>query len=160
MSDLASGVLRMKLLSELREKMGMVYSVSVSSGSREHPSPLVRNTISFSTNPENCPLLIDAVKEILSEMSQDPASFQNELENVKKSLVNDMEVNLQKDSFWSSFIRNSTFNDDEEWGFIPNYQEIMNDISNDDLSRFLSRYYHPDHMIEAVLLPKNRKSSN
>ncbi|MDD4459978.1 MAG: insulinase family protein [Proteiniphilum sp.] len=160
MSDLASGVLRMKLLSELREKMGMVYSVSVSSGSREHPSPLVRNTISFSTNPENCPLLIDAVKEILSEMSQDPASFQNELENVKKSLVNDMEVNLQKDSFWSSFIRNSTFNDDEEWGFIPNYQEIMNDISNDDLSRFLSHYYHPDHMIEAVLLPKNRKSSN
>lgn len=160
MSDLASSVLRMKLLSELREKMGMVYSVSVSSGSREHPSPLARNTISFSTNPENYPLLIETIREILSEMSQDPGSFQRELDNVKKSMVNDMEVNIQKDSFWSSFIRNSTFNDDEEWGFIPNYQEIVNGISTDDLSGFLSRYYHPDHMIEAVLLPKNTKSSN
>lgn len=156
MNDLATGVLRMKLLSELREKMGMVYSVGVSSGARKHPAPLVRNSISFATNPNNYSLLIESTKKILTEMSNNPKSFESELKDVKKSLINDMAVNVQRDTFWSSFIRNNSFNGNDDWDFVNNYQDIVNRISDKELSDFLAGYYHPSHMIEAVLLPKNK----
>lgn len=155
-SDMMSGVLRMKLLTELREKMGMVYSVSVSSGSRKFPSELARNTISFASNPENCRLLINQIKSILKEMSENPDSFATELENMKLSLINDMAVNVQQDTYWSSFIRNTTFNEDEDWDYISNFPDIVNSITTRELSKFLAEYYNEDNMIEAVLLPKTK----
>lgn len=154
-SDIASSVVRMKLLSELREKMGMVYSVSVSGGSRKYPSELARNTISFTSNPDNYPLLIDKIKTVLQEMIEDPYSYNTEVENVKLNLINDMATNVQKDTYWSSFIRNSTFDGYEEWNYISNFGNIVGNITNEELSEFLSQYYNADNMIEAVLLPKN-----
>ena len=155
-NDLMSGVLRMKLLTELREKMGMVYSVSVSAGSRKLPSELVRNTISFSTNPDNTALLIDRTALILQEMAAHPESFAAELENVKLSLINDMAVNVQRDTYWSSYIRNSTFNGEEEWDYISRFPDIVRGITGEELSAFVAAFYNEKNRIEAVLLPKNK----
>ena len=159
-SDLMSGVLRTKLLAELREKMGMVYSVSVSAGLRKYPAELARNTISFATNPENSRLLIDQVRTILNEMAANPESFVPELENVKLSLINDMAVNVQRDTYWSSYIRNTTFNEENDWDYISNLPDIVRGISAEELSDFLAAYYNEDSMIEAILLPKQKKQTN
>jgi predicted Zn-dependent peptidase len=153
-SNIMSSVLRMKLLSELREKMGMVYSVNVSSGYRKYPSELARNTISFVSNPDNYVRLITEIKSILKEMSENPHSYDTELENVKLSLINDMAVNVQNDTYWSSFIRNSSFNGNEDWNYISNFRNIVDNITNEELSEFLSRYYNVNNMIEAILLPQ------
>lgn len=154
-SNIASGVVRMKLLSELREKMGMVYSVGVSGGARKYPAELARNTISFTCNTGNYLVLIDKTKTILQEMIENPHSYDTEIENIKLSLVNDMAANVQKDSYWSSFIRNSTFEEDEEWNYVSNFRNMVDNITNEDISKFLSQYYNINNMIEAVLLPKN-----
>lgn len=153
-NDLMSGVLRSKLLTELREKMGMVYSVSVSAGSRKFPSELVRNTISFSTNPENTALLIDRIGLILREMAAHPGSFTAELENVKLSLINDLAVDVQRDTYWSSYIRNSTFNEEEEWDYTSRFPDIVRGITAEELSTFVEMFYSSKNKIEAVLLPK------
>ena len=152
--DLMSGVLRTKLLAELREKMGMVYSVSVSAGSRKYPAELARNTISFATNPDNCRLLIDQVRTILNGMATNPESFASELENVKLSLINDMAVNVQRDTYWSSFIRNSAFNEEEKWDYVSTFPDLVRSITPEELAAYLKEYYSENSMIEAVLLPK------
>lgn len=152
--DLMSGVLRTKLLAELREKMGMVYSVSVSAGSRKYPAELARNTISFATNPDNCRLLIDQVRTILNGMATNPESFASELENVKLSLINDMAVNVQRDTYWSSFIRNSAFNEEEKWDYVSTFPDLVRSISAQELAAYLKEYYSENSMIEAILLPK------
>ena len=154
--DLMSGVLRTKLLAELREKMGMVYSVSVSAGSRKYPAELARNTISFATNPDNCRLLIDQVRTILNGMAANPQSFVPELENVKLSLINDMAVNVQRDTYWSSFIRNSAFNEEEKWDYVSTFPDLVRSITPEELAAYLKEYYSENSMIEAVLLPKTK----
>lgn len=155
-SNMVNGVLRMRLLSELREKMGMIYSVNVSGGSRKYPSKLVRNTISFTANPENRVVLIDRVKTVLQEMIDNPDSYTTELESVKLSLKNDMSANLQKNAFWGTFVRNSIFNNNEDWNYISGYNDKVNSISAESLSEFVLKYYNTDIMVEAVLLPKEK----
>lgn len=132
----------------------MVYSVSVSAGSRKFPSELVRNTISFSTNPENTALLIDRIGLILREMAAHPGSFTAELENVKLSLINDLAVDVQRDTYWSSYIRNSTFNEEEEWDYTSRFPDIVRGITAEELSTFVEMFYSSKNKIEAVLLPK------
>lgn len=154
-NNIVNSVLRMSLLAELREEMGMVYSVSVSGGARKYPSELARNTISFTSTPDNYPVLIERIKTVLQEIIDHPYSFNTELENVKLSLINDMTSNVQKDTYWSSFIRNSMFNENEDWNYISNFTDIVSSITHKDISEFISQYYNIDNIIEAVLLPKN-----
>ncbi len=153
-SDMLRDILRVKLLSELRENMGMVYSVSVSSSSRVIPSPLARNMISFTSKPEDYELLISTIKNIIKTMADNPGSFDRELANVKKNMINDLNVNVQQDSFWSTFIRNTTFNGQLDWNFISDYKDIVNSITGEDLSELLLYNFNDNNIIEAVLLPK------
>src|SRR5690554_73148 len=153
-SNMLRDVLRVKLLSELREKMGMVYSVGVSSSSRLFPAPLARNSISFSSAPENSELLIETIKEIINTMANNPASFEQELENVKKNMINDMNVQVQQDSYWSTFIRNTTFNELDDWSFIPNFTQVGHETTSEELAALLLQNFNKQSMIEAVLLPK------
>ena len=153
-SDMLKDILRVKLLSQLRENMGMVYSVSVSSSSRVVPTPLARNMISFTSKPEDCGLLISTTKDIIKEMADDPDSFERELFNVKKNMINDMHVNVQEDTFWSTFIRNTTFNEQYDWSFVSNYEDLVNSITGEELSELLMYNFNKNNIIEAVLLPK------
>ena len=158
-SDMLKDILRVKLLSELRENMGMVYSVSVSSSSRVVPAPLARNMISFTSKPEDYELLISTIKDIINTMSENPDSYERELANVKKNIINDHNVNLQQDSFWSTFIRNTTFNGQHDWKFISNYDDIVNSITGKELSELLLQNFNKDNIIEAILLPKTGEIS-
>ena len=156
-SDMLRDILRVKLLSQLRENMGMVYSVSVSSSSRVIPAPLARNMISFTSKPEDYELLISTIKSIINTMAENPESFERELANVKKNIINDKNVNVQQDSFWSTFIRNTTFNGQHDWYFIADYEDIVNSITVKELSELLIHNFNKNNIIEAVLLPKNRE---
>ena len=73
--DLIKAVIRMKLLRALREEMGMVYSVSVSASSTLYPSPVSRQTISFTTAEENVEILIERTLSELKKMAYEPDYF-------------------------------------------------------------------------------------
>ncbi|GAB6123688.1 M16 family metallopeptidase [Dysgonomonas termitidis] len=154
-NGILKAVIRTKLLKSLREEMGMVYSVSVSAGSAIAPEPLSRQTIGFTTAPENVEKLLDRTLKEIEMMINNPESFDSELADIKMNLIKEMSLDVQKSSFWSSFIRNTIFNNETDWNYVSDYNDIVNSITAKDIASFAeSKMYKDRLMVKAVLYPK------
>ncbi|MEA4850709.1 MAG: insulinase family protein [Paludibacter sp.] len=158
-SEILANVLKMKLTKSLREEMGMVYSVGVNSSATIRPSALSRSSISFSCLPVNVQPLIEKSKEIIQNMKTKPEGFESELKDVKANMIKEMELNKQKDSFWSTYIRNSIFNNQINWDFVTNYDAVVESITVNDLAVLLSNNFSFDNLIQCVLFPKENQES-
>jgi zinc protease len=152
-TEIATAILRTQLLKELREEMGMVYSVGVSGSSTLHPTALARTSIRFSCKPEDAELLIQTIQNRIKQLTENPASFAATLEDVKSNLRKEMELDKQKDSFWSSYIRNSLFNGDESLLFVTEYEEKLNAISPALMANFIDQQIGKVQPITAILYP-------
>lgn len=154
LNDIMKSVIRTKLLKSLREEMGMVYSVSVSASSTLFPSELSRQTISFSTAPENVDQLVDRTLVELRKMVENPTSFESELNDVKTNLIKNRNVEVQSNTFWSSYIRNVVFNNEKDWTFYTNYDSIVERITTNEIANIINKRLLDDQsMIRAVLYP-------
>jgi zinc protease len=153
-SELLVNVLKMKLIKTLREEMGMVYSVGVNASATIRPAVLSRNSISFSCLPENVQILVEKTKSIIVEMKTKPESYETELNDVKANLIKEMKLNKQKDSFWSTYIRNSFFNNQTNWNLVINYDDFVNSITSNEIALLLANNFNFNNLIQSVLLPK------
>ncbi len=155
--DLMKAIVRTKLLKKLREELGMVYSVSVSASATLHPAPLSRKTIAFVTAPEQVELLIRETFGQLQEMATNPACFEAELNDVKVNMIKEMKLEQQKNSFWSAFIRNSIFNNETDWNFVSDYENIINRMDAKQLAASIQRDFLDRNVIQSVLYPAEDK---
>lgn len=153
-SDIFKNALRTKLLGRLREEMGMIYSVGVSSSSTLHPAPLSRTTISFVCKPEDVDTLLVATREELNNFYEHPEQFEEMVRDVKLNLIKDHKLNIQKNSFWASWIRNSVFNGEENWDYLNDYEKIVDGMTAADISLFAKQLLDTASYTEAILYPK------
>lgn len=154
-SDILSAVLRMKLQATLRERMGMIYSAGVSASATPYPDALSRQSISFNCDPKNVEVLIDAAQQELAKVASDPSSFEKELADIKSNQLKEMAINKQKDSFWSTYIRNTLFYGIDNWNYIGDFDHILNSITAQDIAELCKADYIDSQIsIQAVMLPK------
>lgn len=153
-SKMLQNALRTKLLARLREEMGMIYSVGVSSSSTLYPSPLSRTTISFVCKPEDVDTLLAATREELDDFYEHPEEFEDMIRDVRLNLVKEHRLNVQKNSFWGSWIRNSVFNGEEDWNYFNDYESIVNGITAGEIARFGKELLDTASYTEAVLFPR------
>ena len=155
-SNIMKAMLRTCLLNRLREEMGKVYSVSVASSAGLYPSFLSRTMIGFVCLPEDVDSLVNATQEELQRLYEHPESFENVLTDVKNNLLRDFELDKQKNSFWTSWIRNSIFNQQEDWKYLTDYPQTVNSITAKEISSFAKYLLGTAPMIKAVLYPKSK----
>ena len=155
-SNIMKAMLRTCLLNRLREEMGKVYSVSVASSAGLYPSFLSRTMIGFVCLPEDVDSLVNATQEELQRLYEHPESFENVLTDVKNNLLKDFELDKQKNSFWTSWIRNSIFNQQEDWKYLTDYPQTVNSITAKEISSFAKYLLGTAPMIKAVLYPKSK----
>ena len=154
--DILADVIRMKLQEQLREQMGMVYSVGVSASSIPYPSPLARQRIAFTCEPDNVETLSQATRKLLEEVAKHPESFTQELADIKVNLLKEMELSKQRDAFWSSYIRNTLFCQIDNWNYIRDFNQIVEGITAEEIAEMCRvDYLESPQMIEAVMLPKD-----
>lgn len=154
MHEVAKSVLRMKLLKELREEMGKVYSVSVSMSSTLNPTPLTRSMVAFSTAPEHVETLVTAVDERIKFLIADPASILSELTDVKSNLLKSNKLDRQRSSYWSAYIRDMLFNGDENWRSYEQYQAQIQQITPEQVVRHIQQCFSEAVKVKSVLYPK------
>jgi len=153
-SKIADDVIRIRLLEEIREKMGLIYSVGVSTGTALYPNPLSRSTISYSADPEDVDMIIGRIEEILKDIAADPSSIATDLEKVKTNHKKSFRKRSQNNLYWSSFIRNSLFNKEYNWDFHVGLDERIDDISVEEISLLIENNFNNRNRIKAILLPK------
>lgn len=131
----------------------MIYSVGVSSSSTLYPAPLSRTTISFACKPEDVDTLLVATREELNNFYEHPEQFEETIRDVKLNLIKEHKLNLQKNAFWGSWIRNSIFNGEEDWNYLNNYESIVESMTATDIARFGKELLDTASYTEAVLYP-------
>lgn len=154
-NELMKTVLRTNLLKELREALGMVYSVGVSVSGTKHPADLFRTTISFSCKPEDVDTLVERTNAVLHRLVNDPASMATVLTDAQKNLIKAQSLDQQRDSYWSAFIRNSLYNKDYDWNFPGQFEQRVNAVTPEVLAKHVKTMVFEVPQVKAVLLPKD-----
>lgn len=153
-SKIADDVIKIKLINEIREKMGLIYSVNASTGSTIHPSDLSRSTISFSASPDDLDVIINKIEQILNTMVLNSDSFDGELEKVKTNQKQSILSKTQTNLYWTSFIRNTVFNEQYNWDYHLELDDVLESITTNEVSDIISVNYNINNRIKAILLPK------
>ena len=146
-------ILRSVLLKRLREEMGKVYSVSASVASGRYPSYLSRTTIAFVCQPEDVDVLIAATNEELQQLYAHPADYAGYLEDVKQNLIKENALQKQQTAYWTSWIRNTIYNQQEDWTWLDRYDDTVRQMTMDDITAYACHIMRDAYKMKAVLLP-------
>ena len=147
-------IIRSRLLKELREEMGAVYSVGVSSSSTLQPSDLSRQSINFLCEPQRAQELIERTKDILSKLASQEISIEEDLNKIKTNLLKVDNLLRQRNTYWTKAIREHYFNKYPNWNAVVNYQERVQALDEGEIADRIKAYFIDSPTIEAILYPK------
>lgn len=153
-------VLKVKLRKNLREENSGVYGVGVNVGATSIPSPLLRTRIVFTCAPERKDFLIEQVGYELDKIAKDPKYFEEELKNIKTQLLVDYQKQYSKGTFWSAQLRNHFYFGFKDWSYFTNYNNMLDNITAEQLSKLTREKLLKSHKIQAVLMPSNNENKN
>jgi len=153
LNDITSEIIRARLLEVLREKMGMIYSVSVQMSETKYPSDLRRTSIRFSCKPDDVNTLIEATLEQLKRMAQHPETLELKLADVKQNQIKDWNLDKQRITYWSGGIRNNLYNEENDWRFLTEFDEVVEQINAESISENIQKELLQVSLIKAVLNP-------
>ncbi|MGB7843262.1 MAG: insulinase family protein, partial [Salinimicrobium sp.] len=159
-NKMVKDVLKSVLLKRLREEMGAVYSVSVSASSTVVPSHVSRQTISFVCEPGRAEELVSVTKKIINNLVNGTLNFSEDLQKTKTNYIKVNELLSQRNTFWTSAIRDHFFEDIASWEYVTDYQEKVGAISQDQVKAALKKYFLETPMIKAILYPSEEESKS
>lgn len=149
-------VLRTALMKRLREDMGKVYSVGVSSSAAKYPSYIERTSIQFSCKGEDASLLAVESLRVVRELVDDPSSFAQTLADVKANLKKDHSLDLQKSSWYASYIRDSIYYGEEDWSLPGRYSELVDGLDPERIAARIGSIL-AEPMVTAILYPAQKQ---
>lgn len=149
-------VLRTALMKRLREDMGKVYSVGVSSSAAKYPSYIERTSIQFSCKGEDASLLVEESLRVVRELVDDPSSFAQTLADVKANLKKDHSLDLQKSSWYASYIRDSIYYGEEDWSLPGRYSELVDGLDPERIAARIGSIL-AEPMVTAILYPAQKQ---
>jgi len=159
-NKIVKDVLKSVLLKRLREDLGAVYGVGVSVSSTVVPSHVSRQTISFVCEPKRAEELITETRKIIREMVNHNLDFSEDLQNTKTNFIKVNELQSQRNTFWTSGIRDHFFEGVETWEYITNYEEKVEAISEAEVVAALEKYFLETPMLKAILYPSEEDSND
>jgi predicted Zn-dependent peptidase len=152
--DVASAIVRTKLLASLREELNMVYSVGASASLTGKPSDLNRFVVSFACDPKDVDTLIERTMSDLKGMVDDPSQFADDLADVKLNETKKYESGMQANLFWSSGLREALYYDHSDWEYLISYDKLLESVTVEEIAEYIDNYIFNSPQLKAVLLPK------
>ena len=146
-------VLRTALMARLREDMGKVYSVGVSASSTLVPSYLERTSVQFSCKEEDAELLVQESLRVMRELVNNPASMEQTLADVRANLRKEHAMNLQKSSWYATYVRDAIYNGEEDWTLPGRYPSLVESFTAEKAAARIGTIL-AQPMVTAIFYPK------
>ena len=149
--EVANYVIDMIYTKTIREDEGGTYGVSTGMAGQRKPIERAVIQVTFDTNPEAAPKLIELAVKGLNDLAQNGPTeeqFNKALENLKKNIPESRISN----SYWMNAI-----SDWYEYGINSDteYEAAVNSITAEDVKTVLQAILAQGNMIEIVSAPKN-----
>jgi zinc protease len=148
-------VLDIKLREKIREEVGGTYGVRVNSSVSRYPQEEYRASIVFGCSPDRAHDLRDRVFEELSALRKE-APGEKYMEKVKEIQRRTYEVSLEKNNFWLNNLRHYFFYDMDPRKLLE-YEELVENLSADDITRMAQEVFALDRYVQVMLFPEKQE---
>lgn len=151
-TEMLSEILNIKIIEELREKIGGIYGGGINGSVSKYPYEGYTMALQLPCGPENVDKLTAAANAEIEKIKQQGPE-QKDLDKVKKSLLEKYAVNSKDNRYWSNVLQGIYFseNDPER---VLNYTKIVNEVSIDDIRKAAGLVLNNNNIINAVLYPE------
>jgi len=154
-STIIGDALDVYLVEIIREKMGGVYSPMANVGLSKYPVSKFQVMIMLGCDPTKVDVLTDACVKILNDMAKKGIDKKT-LSKVKTQLISTREKNIQTNNFWLSYINGKTMYN-EDYNAVNEYKDLVNSITNKDITNFLKSYLNTNVRTRVNLFPESMK---
>jgi zinc protease len=147
-----SEILNIKIIEDLREKMGGIYGGGIFGGVNKYPYSNYTFFLQLPCGPENVEKLqIAAAAEIDTIKMQGPQ--QKDLDKVKKTWLEKYKVNIKENGFWLGKLQGIYMMGDKALE-IFDYEKNVNAITVDDIKKTANLLLNGKNVFKAELYPE------
>jgi zinc protease len=153
-TDLVSlqSFLEIRLREVLRDQMGDVYGVNVSSGFDRVPFDAWSLGISFTCKPADIDKLMTAIHGVLADVSKNGVA-PTYIEKLVSQRTRDLELEYRSNGFWLNRLAD-TYERGDDPRQILILHELTRRVTSDNIRLAARKYLRDDQYIDAQLLPK------
>ena len=145
-------ILNIKIVDDLREKLGAIYGGGISGGLSKIPYNSFSFTMQLPCGPENVDTLLkSATAEIEKIKNNGPE--QSDLDKVKKQWLEKYKVSIKDNGFWTGRLQAIWFQGDEPQR-IFDYEKNVNAITVDDIKMAANKLFSAANTLQGVLMPE------
>ncbi len=146
-------VLTIKMIEQLREKMGGIYGGSIRSVINNRPYGNYTITASFPCGPENEDKLVEALFDII-KTAKEKGIEQSALDKIKETLKKKNEDNLKNNDYWLENL-SYAFIENYDPGWLLTYEAKVNALTTAAMKQTANKYFNMNNYIKAILNPEN-----
>ncbi len=152
---LLQGIMDIKLVEVIREKLSGVYSPQAMLSIEHYPKPEFNVMVMFGCAPRSADKLTKAVFGIMKGLLKKGPS-QIDLDKAKEAIIRERETNLKKNNYWLQKLESASF-DGDDINNVLNIEDQLKTITIDDLKQLSQKCFTKDHYVRVVLLPETGK---
>ena len=148
-------VLQLKLVDELREKLGGTYSPSVRASCSRVPRAEYAIQVEFGSSPESVETLSKATLAVidgLKTIGPSPA----DVEKVKEQQIRERQTNLRQNAYWLGNISGRDQAGEDLAGLLAPYDEMVRMLTAAQIKAAAIRYLNTSNYARFVLLPETK----
>lgn len=153
-AEMLSEILNIKIIEDLREKIGGIYSGGINGTVQKYPYNSYIFGLQLPCGPENVDKLKKAAAEEIEKIKTNGPE-QKDLDKVKKSLMEKYTVNLKENNFWTGVLQGIYFSDRDPQRTL-NYEKVVNEITVNDIKNTASLLFDGKNIIGGILQPEKK----
>lgn len=154
--QIASQILTSRLVKRIREELGIVYSIRCGSSASKAYEDAGRFSAGASCDPENAPKVIEEVHAIFADF-RDNGMTDEELENAKKQIANNLDTSMREPRFWWSILGDLDYHH-RDLADTYRAKEAYAAFSKDKVHGVFKKYYTPERTFGVSAVPAPPKT--
>jgi zinc protease len=146
-------ILNIKIIEDLREKMGAIYGGGIFGGLNKYPYSNYSLALQLPCGPQNVDTLLKAAAAEINDIKTKGPSQEN-LDKVKKTWIEQYKVQIKENGYWSGKLQGIYFQGDDP-KTIFDYEKMVNALTVDDIKAIANQLFDGKNVFQAVLYPEN-----
>lgn len=153
-TEMLTEVLNIKIIEELREKIGGIYGGGIGGSVNKYPFEGYTLALQLPCGPENVDKLKKAAAEEIEKIKTNGPE-QKDLDKVKKALLEKHTVNMKDNRYWSNVLQGVyLMNSDPQRVF--DFEKIVNGVSIEDIKKTANLLFNGKNVLNSVLYPEKQ----
>lgn len=151
-AEMLTEILNIKIIEDLREKIGGIYGGGIGGGVSKYPYNSFSFGLQLPCGPEKVEVLKKAADEEIEKIKT-KGPEQVDIDKVKKSLLEKYKVNMKENRYWSGILSNIYLNDNDPQRYFD-YEKIVNAVTGDQIKEAANLLLSGKNVVRATLYPE------